>query len=393
VLPLITAAIRSPFAAAGDVLAGWHPVDLAALVVNQALDLSGLRPDQIDQVWLGCDEPVGAQGANVARAVVLAAGWPDTVSARVVDVNPVSGMAALEAGGLAIRAGAAQNVMVIGLGCASVVQPGASALNRAYGRPWGTQPAERYQQAGGLLPPFQVADREALELGADRSVLAGWVAGSISRRLAAQADPVPWILPVGARPGEAVAVQRGVPVARDVIRRVDGVVANDGVVADGPSGVFSEDGLTTAASLAPVADGVSVVVLSAEADHALGVVRAVEIGAGSLLATVPAARRAQSLIATATGDASVDRWDVAEPTASVAWVAARALGIPEDDAKRAGSRMALNPDGGTLAVGDAGAAEDLRLIVDGLARAQPGTVGAAVRSSAGVAGICVWERQ
>jgi len=67
---------RSPVAPVDDALAGWHPVDLAADVATAAIARAGLGADQVDELIVGCAEPVGAQGATVARAVVLAAGWP-----------------------------------------------------------------------------------------------------------------------------------------------------------------------------------------------------------------------------------------------------------------------------------------------------------------------------
>ena len=101
----ILAAVRSPFAVADGALAGWHPVDLAAEVAAVAVERAAVDPGAIDGVWVGCDEPVGAQGANVARAVVLAAGWPETIVGTVVEAAPHSGMSALAAACDAISAG------------------------------------------------------------------------------------------------------------------------------------------------------------------------------------------------------------------------------------------------------------------------------------------------
>ena len=93
----ILAAVRSPFAEADGVLAGWHPVDLSVEIANAAITRAGVTAASLDHVWVGCDEPVGAQGANLARAIVLAAGWPVTLGGTVVEAGPHSGVAALSA--------------------------------------------------------------------------------------------------------------------------------------------------------------------------------------------------------------------------------------------------------------------------------------------------------
>ena len=115
----IVAAGRSPFAAADGALAGWHPVDLAATVITSILDRAEVGPALLDHVWVGCDEPVGAQGANVARAIGLAAGWPETIGGTTVDAAPHSGMSALAAACDAIESGRTASAAVVGLSSAS----------------------------------------------------------------------------------------------------------------------------------------------------------------------------------------------------------------------------------------------------------------------------------
>ena len=141
-------------------LAGWNPVVLAGVVGREALERAGLGPGELDEVVVGCADPVGACGADAARAIVLAAGWPVTVGGHVVDRGETSGLAAVQAAVAAIRAGQARTVLVIGLGLCSVVPPGAAALNRTYGAPWGGV-AERFAEVGGLLPGPRLAERAA----------------------------------------------------------------------------------------------------------------------------------------------------------------------------------------------------------------------------------------
>ena len=235
-------------------LAGWNPVVLAGVVGREALERAGLAADDLDEVVVGCADPVGACGADAARAIVLAAGWPVGVGGHVVDRGETSGLAAVQAAAASIRAGQARTVLVIGLGLCSVVPPGAAALNRTYGAPWGGV-AERFADRGGLLPGPRLAERAAQAAGIGRAELDA--AAEESRRRRAEAGASPAIVAVAARPGGAAGrgVYRGDPVAADVVR-------SWGDTAELPP-AFDDDGLLTAATFAPPADAVTAVLLQA----------------------------------------------------------------------------------------------------------------------------------
>ncbi|MEM9519857.1 MAG: hypothetical protein AAGA37_11100 [Actinomycetota bacterium] len=363
----ILAAVRSPFAPADGVLAGWHPIDLAMDVASVALDQAGLEPAAIDHVWVGCDEPVGAQGANAARALVLGAGWPEAIAGTVVEASPTSGMSALAAACDAVLAGRIGIGVVLGMASASVVQPGASALGRVYGRPWGDAPAARYADTGGLVPPIVAADRAAVQAGIDRAMQEAWAVGSIERRSASPGA----ISPVGARPGGSAAVQKGTPVVSDAIRAI---------AVEALEPMFDPDGTTTAATFAPAADGISVLIVAADTTSdsrsPIGEVTETRIAAGSPFDPSEAVARLRFDMAT------VDQATIAAGSASIALLAERGLG----------SEGHPDPLGGTIAVGDAAAAEDLRLVVDGLAHADIGVRGLSVRAGAGAAAGCLWRR-
>ena len=334
-------------------LAGWNPVVLAGVVGREALERAGLADDDLDEVVVGCADPVGACGADAARAIVLAAGWPVGVGGHVVDRGETSGAAAVQAAAASIRAGQARTVLVIGLGLCSAVPPGAAALNRTYGAPWGGV-AERFAEAGGLLPGPRLAERAAQAAGIGRAELDAAAEESRRRRAEAGASPSPAIVAVAARPGDAAGrgVYRGDPVAADVVR-------SWGDTAELPP-AFDDDGLLTAATFAPPADGVAAVLLQA--------------GPAATLATIAGTGRAAGdpfdptgNVAVAVGRAlpeagvelaAVDDISVVEHDAATPMLVARALGI---DGER------INRAGGAVATGNAGAAEELRLITDGLA--------------------------
>ena len=161
-------------------------------------------------------------------------------------------------------------------------------------------------------------------------------------------------------------MQRDTPIEHDMVRSVP---------ADGLEPIFDPDGTTTAAGFAPAADGVAVLVLSTETTDPLGSLLTVRIGAGDLVDPLAGIGVASGIRA--------DSWQVAEPSASTALLAIDELGLDE---------TTVNDRGGTIAVGDAGAAEDLRLIADALHRAAPGDEGAAVRNGGGAAAVSHWRR-
>jgi acetyl-CoA acetyltransferase len=364
-VPIIAAA-RSPFAAADGVLARWHPVELAAVVMNATLARAGIDADDVDLVVAGCAEPVGAQGANAAHACTLAAGWRASIPGFVVDAETASGIAALTVAHDALVAGRARTAVVIGLNSASVVQPGASALGRIYGRPWGSAVEQRYAGLGGLVPPITAADRLAIARGIDRARQDAWGLRSLDRR----STPNAALVTVGARPGESVAVQRDVPISEDVLRTIK---------IDELEPIFERDGTTTAAGFAPAADGVAVMVLSTTAaTESLGVLESAALGLGD-----PTDPLGGLDIARRTMLRSSDSWTIAEPSASTTLLAVAELGIDES---------IVNRHGGTIAVGDAGAGEDLRLVIDGLHAAETSERGAALRCGGGTAGISYWQR-
>ena len=395
-------------------LAGWNPVLLAGVVGREVLERAGFDAGVLDEVLVGCCDPVGAAGADVARAIVLAAGWPVSVGGSVIDRGETSGAAAVQAAVAAIRAGQARTVLVVGLGLCSVVPPGAAALNRTYGAPWGGV-AERFEEVGGLLPAPRLSERAAQAAGIGRTELdaaaeesrrrrsevgsgsesatksgsgsapgsaagsaaasaAGSAAGpglrsgsgpppeSRSRSAAGSGSAAgsaasPAIVAVAARPGDAAGrgVYRGDPVAADVVR-------DWGDAAELPP-AFDDDGLLTAATFAPPADCVSAVLLQAgEAPASGGTATVAGMGRAAGDPFDPVGNVAVA-VGRALGDAgvelaAVDGISVVEHDAATALLVARSLDI---DAER------INRGGGAVATGNAGAAEELRVITDGLA--------------------------
>ena len=341
-------------------LSGWNPVELAGAVGQEVLDRTGTDPSQVDEVIVGSAELVGANGSDAARAVVLAAGWPDRIGGHGIDRAETSGAMAVQAAAAAIASGQARTVLVIGLGLASVVPPGAGAMGRTYGAPWGGV-AERLADRGGLLPPPRLAERAAVESGITRAELDAFAEESCRRRR--DHDRCRSIVAVAARfSGTRPDIRWPTPVSTDRVRDL-------GAVADLPP-AFGDGGLLTAATFAPPADAVTALLLqSSETRKFQEPETAVVVGTGRAagdpfdpVGGVPTA------VDRALGSEGLKIDDIAavavvEPTAAAPILVGRTLGI--DPAE-------INRSGGALATGDAGAAEELRLIADGLVGLEPG---------------------
>lgn len=341
-------------------LSGWHPVELAAAVGQEVLDRTGADPAQVDEVIVGSAELVGANGADAARAVVLAAGWPHRIGGCGIDRAETSGAMAAQAAAATIASGQAGMVLVIGLGLSSVVPPGAGAMGRTYGAPWGGV-AERLADRGGLLPPPRLAERAAAEAGIVRAELDA-VAEESCRRCRDH-DRCGSIVAVAARfAGARPDIRWPAPVAADRVRDL-------GAVADLPP-AFGEGGLLTAATFAPPADGVAALLLWAGEPSEPGDLQTAAVVGTGRAAGDPfdpiggvGAAVDRALAVVGLGITDMGAVSVTEPTAAVPILVGRALGIDP---------AAINRRGGALATGDAGAAEELRLIADGLIGLEPG---------------------
>jgi acetyl-CoA C-acetyltransferase len=100
-----------------------HPQELLAQVLN-ALRARGLDAQQVDDVIAGVVSQVGEQGANLARNAVLAAGWPDQVSAVSLNRFCGSGLQAVNFGAMAVGSGAVDLVVAGGVESMSRVPMG-----------------------------------------------------------------------------------------------------------------------------------------------------------------------------------------------------------------------------------------------------------------------------
>ena len=101
----IVAAARTAGGRKGGRLAGWHPADLAASVLDTLVDRTKVDPAQIEDVIMGCVMQAGEQSNNIARNAVMASKLPESVPATSVDRQCGSSQQALHFAAQAVMAG------------------------------------------------------------------------------------------------------------------------------------------------------------------------------------------------------------------------------------------------------------------------------------------------
>jgi 3-oxoadipyl-CoA thiolase len=101
----IITALRTPIGRYGGALAAVRPDDLAALVIRQVIERSGIDPALVEDVYFGDANQAGEDNRNVARMALLLAGLPETVPGCTVNRLCASGLEAVNIAARMIEAG------------------------------------------------------------------------------------------------------------------------------------------------------------------------------------------------------------------------------------------------------------------------------------------------
>ena len=103
---VIVSTARTPIGRANKgSLVECRPDDLASTIVRAALEkVPALDPQSVDDLILGCAQPAGESGYNLARVTAILAGMPD-VSGVTVNRYCSSSLQAIRMAGHAIKAG------------------------------------------------------------------------------------------------------------------------------------------------------------------------------------------------------------------------------------------------------------------------------------------------
>lgn len=111
----IVDAVRTPVGRRGGSLASVHPADLGAAALSALIHRSGVDPDLIDDVILGCVDTIGPQAGDIARTSWLAAGFSEGVPGVTVDRQCGSSQQAVHFAAQAVMSGTADLVVAGGV--------------------------------------------------------------------------------------------------------------------------------------------------------------------------------------------------------------------------------------------------------------------------------------
>lgn len=178
---VIVSAVRTPVGRAPKgALSTIRPDDLAAIALNGALDrVPGLEKAEIDDVILGCAQPEGEQGWNIARFAALRAQLPVEIPGVTVNRLCSSGLEAIAQADMRIRAGSDRVVVAGGAESMSLLPLGGLKPSP---NPW---LAAHYPAA--LLTMGLTAERVARHYGISREDQDAFSLASHQKAVAAQA--------------------------------------------------------------------------------------------------------------------------------------------------------------------------------------------------------------
>lgn len=111
---VLAGACRTAIGKMGGALSNVPAADLGAVVIKEALNRAGVKPEQVDEVRMGCVIQA-AQGQNVARQASIKAGLPVEVPALTVNVVCGSGLECVNEAALLIMSGQADIVVAGGM--------------------------------------------------------------------------------------------------------------------------------------------------------------------------------------------------------------------------------------------------------------------------------------
>jgi acetyl-CoA C-acetyltransferase len=111
----IVAAARTAGGKRGGRVSGWHPVDLAAQVIDALLERSKADPAMVEDVIMGCVLQAGEQSGCIGRMAALASKLPMNVPGVTIDRQCGSSQQALHFAAQAVMSGTMDCVIAAGV--------------------------------------------------------------------------------------------------------------------------------------------------------------------------------------------------------------------------------------------------------------------------------------
>jgi acetyl-CoA C-acetyltransferase len=321
-----------------------HGATLGGHAVKAAVERAGIEGAEVDDVIMGCANPEGATGANIARQVALRAGLPITTSGVTVNRFCSSGLQTIALAAQRVIAGEGDIFVAGGVESISCVQN--EANKHMIADSWlkehkpeiywnmlqtAEQVAKRYKIARDRMDEYGAASQQracaAQEAGKFKDEIASItvIAGVADAMLGLRSKEVTLGVDEGLRPGTTAASLAGIKPA------IPG-----GVIAAGNASQFSDGAGACVVMNETVAQKKGLKPLGRFLGFAVAGCEPDEMGIGPVFA-VPKVLKRLGLTVN-----DIDLWELNEAFAVQVLYCADTLGIPMDR---------LNVNGGAIAVG------------------------------------------
>ncbi len=254
----IVDAVRTAGGRRGGKLAGVHPVDLAAKVLDAIVERTGIPGEAVDDVVMGCVSQGGEQAGQVGRNAVLASKkLPQSTPAVTIDRQCGSSQQAMQFAAQAVMSGTQDVVIAAGVESMTRVPMGSTyKLFYDAGLGKNKSPGLEEKYPGINFSQFAGAEMIAKKWGFTREQLDEFSLNSHRKAVAATQ---------GGKFADEV-----VPVEVETAEGTEAHTSDEGIrydaSAEGMAGVklLSEDGVITAASSSQICDGASAVLIVSE---------------------------------------------------------------------------------------------------------------------------------
>ena len=322
-----------------------HGATMGGHVVKAAIERAGIEAGEVEDVLMGCANPEGATGANIARQIALAAGCPITTSGMTVNRFCSSGLQTIALASQRILAGEADVFVAGGVESISCVQNEMNQHMLADDNLLAKTPAV-------YMPMLMTAETVAKRYNIGRQVMDEYGVESQRRACAAAAEGKfkDEIVPITVRMGTAdkatgMLTTKEVVLSDDEGRRADTTYESvsqirsaipGGVISAGNASQFSDGAGACVVMDAKLAEKRNLKPLGYFRGFAVAGCEPDEMGIGPVFAIPKLLQRAGLKVS------DIDLWELNEAFAVQVLYCRDKLGIPADR---------LNVNGGAIAVG------------------------------------------
>ena len=357
--------LRTPIGRFGGALSTVRADDLAALPIKAVVERSGINPDAIDEVFLGCANQAGEDNRNVARMAALLAGLPSSIPGVTINRLCASGADAVGTAARAIASGEIEMAIAGGVESMSRAPYVLGKATSAFGRSQAIEDTtigwrfvnHAMKAAWGTDSMPQTAENVADRYGVSRADQDSYALQSQRRTATAQANGFfdGEILPVTVadRKGDRLIIADEHPRADTSIETLSALKP-----------VVRPDGSITAGNASGVNDGAAALLIASEAAierHGLTpIARILGLACAGVepgvmgIGPVPATRKLLERLNLTIDD--FDSIEINEAFAAQVIASMRQLGVdPAEDR--------LNPHGGAIALGHPLGMSGARLIL------------------------------